>query len=213
MSNTATMMETNATMENSIGTGTETSASTEPNATQSELVEQLANKCGVTLEEAKAALDANNWNMLTATYQLEQEAFKHKQELNNVLSSQSVSDQTAEKSAEQEQTVETIQTVTGSDSAADSQAEANEKTRNTTHKKTEGKDTMKKLSQVIKDLIKQGNRNRFVIHRNGEQLVDMPVTILALLLLGSFGTCAFLMVVGLFLGCRYTINGIGAVEA
>ena len=100
MSNTATMMETNATMENSIGTGTETSASTEPNATQSELVEQLANKCGVTLEEAKAALDANNWNMLTATYQLEQEAFKRKQKLNNVLSSQSVSDQTAEKSAE-----------------------------------------------------------------------------------------------------------------
>ena len=66
---------------------------------------------------------------------------------------------------------------------------------------------------MILDLIKQGNRNRFVIHRNGEQLVDMPVTILVLLLLGSFGTCAFLMVVGLFLGCRYTINGIGAVEA
>ena len=157
--------------------------------------------------------DANNWNMLTATYQLEQEAFKRKQELNNVLSSQEVSEQNAQTKAEQEQTVETIQTVTGSDSAADSQAEANEKTRNTTHKKTEGKNTMKKLGQMILDLIKQGNRNRFVIHRNGEQLVDMPVTILALLLLGSFGTCAFLMVVGLFLGCRYTINGIGAVEA
>ena len=201
------MMESNATMENSIGTGTGA------NTTLSELVEQLAHKCGVSLEEAKATLDANNWNMLTATYQLEQEAFKRKQELNNVLSSQEVSEQNAQTKAEQEQTVETIQTVTGSDSAADSQAEANEKTRNTTHKKTEGKDTMKKLSQVIKDLIKQGNRNRFVIHRNGEQLVDMPVTIPALLLLGSFGTCAFLMVVGLFLGCRYTINGIGAVEA
>ena len=205
MSNTATMMETNATIENSIETETETSASTEPNTTQSELVEQLAHKCGATLEEAKAALDANNWNMLTSTYQLEQEAFKRKQELNNVLSSQE--DATAENNAEQEQSV------TGSEPTADNQTEVNEKGQNGAPKKTEGKDTMKKLSQVIKDLIKQGNRNRFVIHRNGEQLVDMPVTILALLLLGSFGTCAFLMVVGLFLGCRYTINGIGAVEA
>ena len=204
MSNTATMMETNATATTSAGTETNTTT-TGANTTNYEMVEQLSHKCSVTLEEAKAALDANNWNMLTSTYQLEQEAFKRKQELNNVLSSQE--DATAENNAEQEQSV------TGSEPTADNQTEVNEKGQNGAPKKTEGKDTMKKLSQVIKDLIKQGNRNRFVIHRNGEQLVDMPVTILALLLLGSFGTCAFLMVVGLFLGCRYTINGIGAVEA
>lgn len=204
MSNTATMMETNATATTSAGTETNTTT-TGANTTNYEMVEQLAHKCSVTLEEAKAALDANNWNMLTSTYQLEQEAFKRKQELNNVLSSQE--DATAENNTEQEQSV------AGSEPTADNQTEVNEKGQNGAPKKTEGKDTMKKLSQVIKDLIKQGNRNRFVIHRNGEQLVDMPVTILALLLLGSFGTCAFLMVVGLFLGCRYTINGIGAVEA
>ena len=204
MSNTATMMETNATATTSAGTETNTTT-TGANTTNYEMVEQLSHKCSVTLEEAKAALDANNWNMLTSTYQLEQEAFKRKQELNNVLSSQE--DATAENNAEQEQSV------TGSEPTADNQTEVNEKGQNGAPKKTEGKDTMKKLGQVIKDLIKQGNRNRFVIHRNGEQLVDMPVTILALLLLGSFGTCAFLMVVGLFLGCRYTINGIGAVEA
>lgn len=73
----------------------------------------------------------------------------------------------------------------------------------------------KKLGHTIMDLIRRGNRNRFVIRRDGEQLLDMPVTILALLLLGSFGTCAFLMVLGLFFGCRYTINesGIGIAEA
>ena len=190
MSNTATMMETNATATTSAGTETNTTT-TGANTTNYEMVEQLSHKCSVTLEEAKAALDANNWNMLTSTYQLEQEAFKRKQELNNVLSSQE--DATAENNAEQEQSV------TGSEPTADNQTEVNEKGQNGAPKKTEGKDTMKKLSQVIKDLIKQGNRNRFVIHRNGEQLVDMPVTILALLLLGSFGTCAFLMVVGLFL--------------
>lgn len=206
MSNTATMMETNATATTSAGTETNTTT-TGANTTNYEMVEQLSHKCSVTLEEAKAALDANNWNMLTSTYQLEQEAFKRKQELNNVLSSQeyATADQTADASTEQEQTV------ADSDSAADNRA--TEDAQESTHKKTEEKNTMKKLGQMILDLIKQGNRNRFVIHRNGEQLVDMPVTILALLLLGSFGTCAFLMVVGLFLGCRYTINGIGAVEA
>ena len=187
MSNTetATMMENNA-----------TAAST----TQYEMVEQLAHKCNVSLEEAKSALETNNWNVLSTTHQLEQEAFKRKQELNNILSSQegTTADQTAETDSEQEQAVD------------NHQAEAGGKARKRVQKTGA---TMKKLGQTIMDLIKQGNRNRFVIHRNGEQLVDMPVTILVPLLLGSVGTCAFLMVVGLFLGCRYTINGIGAVEA
>ena len=36
-----------------------------------------------------------------------------------------------------------------------------------------------------------------------------------LLLLGSFGTCALLMAIGLFAGCRYSFSekGIGAAEA
>lgn len=174
---------------------------TTSSTTQYEMVEQLAHKCGVTLEEAKAALEANNWNVLTATYQLEHETFKRKQELNNILSSQedTTTDQTAKASSEQVQSVD------------DHQTEADEKKTQKKTKKTG--DAMKKLGHTIMDLIKQGNRNRFVIHRNGEQLLDMPVTILVLLLLGSFGTCAFLMVIGLFLGCRYTINGIGAAEA
>lgn len=69
---------------------------------------------------------------------------------------------------------------------------------------------LRKLGRAVMDLIQQGNRNRFVIRKDDSQLLDMPVTVLAILLLGSFGTCAFLMVVGLFAGCRYSIHEIGA---
>ncbi len=50
-----------------------------------------------------------------------------------------------------------------------------------------------------------GNRNRFVISKGRDQLLEMPMTILALLLLCSFGTSALLIVVGLFAGCRYSV--------
>ena len=36
--------------------------------TNYELTEQLAAKCDVTLEEAMTALEASNWNTLTATH-------------------------------------------------------------------------------------------------------------------------------------------------
>ena len=189
MSNTATatMMETNSTVENN----------TETSTVRYEMVEQLAHKCSVSLEEAKAALETNGWNVLSATHQLEQEAFKRRQELNEIISSQA-----AETASEQDQ-----RTVANSDTVSGSQTEASGKTQR------KAGETVKKLGSAIMDLIRQGNRNRFVIRRNGEQLLDMPVTILALLLLGSFGTCAFLMVLGLFFGCRYTIGSFGTIGA
>jgi len=35
--------------------------------------------------------------------------------------------------------------------------------------------------------------------------------VLALLLLFSFGTCALLLVIGLFAGCHYSVSGDGRV--
>ena len=67
------------------------------------------------------------------------------------------------------------------------------------------------LCDHLRRLLTYGNRNRFTIFKDGEQLLEMPVTALALLLLFSFGTCALLMLVGLFAGCRYNITN--AVEA
>ena len=55
--------------------------------TEYEMTEQLAAKMNISLEEAKAALEAGNWNTLTATHLLEQEKFRRMQELNAVAAS------------------------------------------------------------------------------------------------------------------------------
>ncbi len=195
----------NTAMENNAGTAAMVENSADTSTAQIEAVEQLSAKMHVTLDEAKVALNAADWNMLTATHLLEQEAFRRKQEMSEIINS---SERTATTDV-----VAGEQTVVDSDTVSDSQAEAGRKGHKTTPSKAV--ESAKKLGRTIMDLIRCGNRNRFVIRRDGEQLPDMAVTILVLLLLGSFGTCAFLMVLGLFFGCRYTISesSIGAAEA
>lgn len=85
------MTEMNATMmENATATMTETS--NEVQTTQYEMTEQLAGKMHITLAEARAALEAADWNMLTATHMLEQEEFLRKQALYAAAESCAASD-------------------------------------------------------------------------------------------------------------------------
>lgn len=158
-------------------------------AARLEMAERLSAKMHITLEDAKASLEAADWNALTATHLLEQEMFRRKQALNAV----------AEASAE---AIED-DAPAAAEAPAEAEAQASDK----------AKDALKKLGHGAKNLIKQGNRHRFAIRKGDEQLLEMPVTALALLLLGSFGTCAFLMAAGLLAGCRYSIDEGGAAEA
>ena len=201
----------NTAMDNNAGTAVMMENSADTSTAQNEAVEQLSAKMHVTMDEAKVALNAANWNMLTATHLLEQEAFRRKQEMSEIIN---FSERAAATDAvDDDQAVTESQTVADSDTVSNGQAEDGRKGQKTAQSKAG--ENAKKLGHTIMDLIRHGNRNRFVIRRDGEQLLDMPVTILVLLLLGSFGTCAFLMVLGLFFGCRYTISesSIGAAEA
>lgn len=162
-----------------------TEETTRTSNAQFEMTEQLSRKMHITLEEAKAALEASDWNLLTATYFVEQEEFKRKQLLNEVAAAEAPDEQSCP-----EQNV--------SDNHTTEKAEEKSKMK---------ENGLKKVGRAIMNLIAIGNRNRFAIHKGSDQLLDMPVTVLALLLLFSFGTCAFLLVVGLFAGCRYSING------
>lgn len=162
--------------------------------TEYEMTEQLAAKMNISLEEAKAALEAGNWNTLTATHLLEQEKFRRMQELNAVAASaREISDD--------------VEPDAAGSKAADVRIDVAEAPARGNSKKTRGTGGLKRFGRAIADLIALGNRNRFAIHRGGEQLLEMPVTVLAVLLLFSFGTCALLLAVGLFAGCRYSING------
>ena len=161
--------------------------------TEYEMTEQLAGKMHITLEEARAALEASEWNPLTATHLLEQERFNRMQALNEV----------AARSDEAEPEAEAAQEAQAATAARTERREAG---------KARRREGLRRIGRAIRDLVALGNRSRFAIHRGGEPLLEMPVTVLAILLLCSFGTCALLLVAGLFLGCRYSVNGrfIGA---
>ena len=63
------------------------------------------------------------------------------------------------------------------------------------------------LGTLIRDLFNLGNRNRFEVRRNDELLLEVPVTVLVLLLIFAFWVCIPLLVIGLFAGCRYAFSG------
>lgn len=151
-----------------------------------DLVEQLARKMGISMEVAKAAMEAADWNTLTATHMLEQEAFLRKQELNDAVES----------------------CVGGDDTVQDPSSARKAALDSTAGKKTPARHRkwFSNLCDHLRRLVAYGNHNRFTIIKDGEQLLEMPVTALALLLFFSFGTCALLMIVGLFAGCRYTVT-------
>ena len=191
------MTEMNATMmENATATLSENSSKEQ--TIRFDLVEQLARKMCISLEDARNALEDADWNMLTATHMLEQEEFCRKQALNDAAEQCAVNDNAAQASA-----------------TAGKAAAFGKDTRDSAAAKKKAMAKQKKwfsnLCDHLRRLLTYGNRNRFTIFKDGEQLLEMPVTALALLLLFSFGTCALLMLVGLFAGCRYNITN--AVEA
>ena len=63
------------------------------------------------------------------------------------------------------------------------------------------------LGEMIRDLFNLGNRNRFEVRKDDKLLLEVPVTVLVLLLIFAFWVCIPLLVIGLFAGCRYTFSG------
>jgi len=68
-------------------------------------------------------------------------------------------------------------------------------------------DLLRKLVGFILKLIDKGNRNHFEVEKNGERVIKLPVTVLAILVLFMFWVVFPLMIVGLFFGFRYSFSG------
>ena len=137
--------------------------------TQYEMTEKLSDKMGVTMEEAKAALEACDWEMLDAALLLEEQK----------------GEKQAAYSTEQARPAE------------DADAE----------KKGGWKGAARNLGGILRKVIDCGNRNRLVVTRRDETIVELPVTVLVVLLLVAFWVCIPLLVIGLFTGFRYAFNG------
>ena len=58
----------------------------------------------------------------------------------------------------------------------------------------------------IHDLIARGIHNRFTVRHKDAVVLDLPVYVLILGLLCAFHACVLLLVIGLFVGCRYNVG-------
>ena len=152
-----------------------------------EMVEKLRAKANVSYEEAKAALEASDWDILDALVLLESEG--------KVKDAPETKEYTTQEKKEYKC-----------------------ETKNGGEFKVEVSNTLSKLWAWIKELIRKGNKNQFVISRRNknmfdqpmEELIAFPITVLVLLILVpgvGLPTILIALVVGLFLGARYSFRG------
>lgn len=145
---------------------------------QLEKVEKIREKTGVSYEEAKAALEAAGGDVLDALVYLENEGKIKKPDV-SVYSTKS------EPSPEFKEATETY-TKTESQSFGD---------------------LLKKFLQWCGKMIDKGCHNFFIVSKNGEDIITIPVIVLVLLAVITFSLILILLLVGLFFGFHYRFEG------
>ena len=150
-----------------------------------EQVEKLREYANVSYDEAKAALEGANGDILQAVIDLERQGKINTPEGEGKFVSDSIQKQDYQKGAKGKK------------------AYTGEKQ----HSGDTFKESMNKLWAFIAGIIHKGNINALVVEKNGEQLVKLPVTALVILLLCAFWIVVPLLVVGLFFSFRYYFAG------
>ena len=64
-----------------------------------------------------------------------------------------------------------------------------------------------RLSRIIRRLVRTGNANHFIITRRDREILSLPVTAFAVILLFTFWFSLIALAVGLFCGLRYSFQG------
>ena len=162
-------------------------------------VEQLVNKAGCSYEDAKAALEGCEWDMLDAVISLERDG--------------KISKETAEQKTEEP--IEIIpevsaDKVSGNNSQqityvyAEGQGGNNAGGENTDNSQKEPKG-VRKLWNRIKSILM--NNRMLVFKSNGQQIVDLPVVIPLIALIAFFWATLILAGVAMVFGCRFHFEG------
>lgn len=145
-----------------------------------DLVEKLRSRANVSYEEARAALDACNDDLLDALIYLEKQGKVSAPSGGGAYSSK----------------------------AEPQREEASYKTLPPKHEHGEDfRQLMNRFFRWCGDVINKGNKNYFEVWRHNQKILSVPVTVLVLLLIFAFWITLPLLVVGLFLSCRYTFHG------
>lgn len=148
-----------------------------------EMVEKLREKANISIEEAKAVLEKNNWDMLDALIELERQG--------KITDGVKMSTENQNSAA-----YETVSpTVTGQ--AFEEEAEGS-----TVEKKNRGK-----IKRTLKQIFRMSIDNSFVVKRNEEVLIRVPVIIPIACAVASFWITAIVLFVGLIFGLKYSFEG------
>jgi len=144
-----------------------------------EMVERLREKAGVSFELAKEALEASGGDLLDAMIYLERQGH--------------------------------IPPPPNGGFSSGAQEEPHEPPR-AEHRAPQDhgrafRETLSGIGRFCLRLLQIGNSNSLEVLRGGEVVISCPVTVFAVLLLVAFWFVVPLMVVGLFLGCRYRFVG------
>lgn len=150
-----------------------------------EKAEKIREKCGVSFEEAKDALERSNYDLLDAIVYLEQSGRINRPD--NVV-------YVSEKDRSKEKEFE------------DAQKQ---------YKKQSKKricDYIKDFWAWLSKLFKKSCETSFVVEKNHKEVIAVPVLVFILLVIFAFWITVPLLIIGLFFECRYHFEGIGTVK-
>lgn len=143
-----------------------------------EMAELLSRKANVSLEEARAALEESEWDMLDAMVLLERRG----------------------------KAAEPTVTVDGTDRSAAPLA-APQPVKNTAKPDNAIKNGFKQIWEYIKKGFRATLDNDFVILRNDRRILTVPVLVLIVLFIFAFWAMLIALIVGLFCRCSYRFEG------
>lgn len=145
-----------------------------------EKVEKIREKTGVSYEEAKAVLEAHDYDVLDAIVELEREG---------KVKSPEIPVYTTEPGQKSQEFARTQQQY-----------------ENDCKKKSSG-DTLNHFFKKIGDLLKKTCETSFEVIHNEKRLVTLPVLVLLLGVVMAFWVTIPLLIVGMFFGCKYHFSG------
>ena len=149
-----------------------------------EQVEKLRQYASISYEEAKAALEETNGDILEAIVNLEKQNKINGPKEGGYYNSSAKNEESQENSTKETYKAE--------------------------HSKKEGSSFRELTGKFFKwcgNILNKGNRNILEVVKANQKVMSVPVTVLAVLMIFTFWITIPLLVVGLFFGYRYKIIG------
>ena len=168
-----------------------------------EKVELVREKCNVSYEEAREALKAHDYDVLDAIVQLERKA-KAQAEVEPKVEAETKTAAPEPEVIEAEAEILEPE-VTEGEASCEAGAQAEPKSGPSKASKAWGS-----FRNSARHVLRGGLDLTFVAERNGEEVFTVPVLFVVIGLL-MWGAAIWLMVIGLFFGFRYRIEGANPV--